>query len=48
MVGKVIRACNTHGEDEKFTKNVGKHQGKNNLGNLDLCGRIVLKFILRK
>jgi hypothetical protein len=29
-------------------KKVGKLQRKNNLGDVDLCGRIILKFILRR
>jgi len=42
-------ACSTYGESRSvYTILVGKPEGKRPLGNPDVLGRIILRWILRK
>jgi hypothetical protein len=43
------KLCNTHGTDEKCRYMLLREpEGKDHLGDLDVDGRIVLKWIIKK
>lgn len=49
MKDEVGRACSVHGADEKCVQNRLKdHLGRDHSADLDVDGRILLKWVLRK